>query len=213
METIKSTLQLLNTLTLKEIIPLYQYIDGWFAFYLYGDYAKNYMVNAILSYVGNEFIYRNGKYTFIQELQVFLLNKKRNRNINLEKLEETDNVIFIELSAKKEIFQTNTRAQIEKLRQRNMEFINKFFGNQPGFGEFVNGGDNKDKRIEILTTFEIEFNENSYSDINMKYGLLLKNYKKLYFDLAKKCHPDRPDGDDEKFKQLSNCYQYLNGVT
>uniref|UniRef100_A0A6C0AGC1 Uncharacterized protein n=1 Tax=viral metagenome TaxID=1070528 RepID=A0A6C0AGC1_9ZZZZ len=109
-----SNIDKLNELTLDQIMPIYEHIDGWFAFYLYNNvYIKNYMVNAINNYVGNTFFYKGKKYTFLQEIKIFILNKKHEIEIDLNFYEKTN--MEIEISLFKNGYSFNSFKIREKL--------------------------------------------------------------------------------------------------
>lgn len=189
-----SNIDRLNDLTLDEIIPIYEHIDGWFAFYLYNNvYIKNYMVNTINDYVGNRFFYKGTNYTFLQEIQIFILNKKHQAEIDLDFYERTN--MLIEIRLFKNGYSFNS-FKIKKEVSKNIYIdSNKIF--IEGF-------------IKDLIIFDIDFDKNSNDDIIKKHKYLVSNIRKLYLKQSKKYHPDMIDGNIEKFQKIVNCYEKLN---
>ena len=88
----------LNTLKFEELSSMYEFIDGWIAFYFFDNIAsKNYTINSLIEYTENKFIFRNKSYNILTEFKIFILNKKNNENINLDEFEKLGIKIDIEL--------------------------------------------------------------------------------------------------------------------
>jgi len=52
-----------------------------------------------------------------------------------------------------------------------------------------------------------------YETLQIKHDANLIDIKKAYRKLALIYHPDKPDGDEEKFKQISEAYHILSDTT
>lgn len=53
-------------------------------------------------------------------------------------------------------------------------------------------------------------NEARYKELGVAKTATLAEIKKAYRDLSKKYHPDRPNGDADKFKKISSAYEILS---
>lgn len=51
-----------------------------------------------------------------------------------------------------------------------------------------------------------------YADLGLQHGALLDDVKKAFRSLAMKYHPDRPGGDEARFKRISAAYSRLQKV-
>ena len=59
---------------------------------------------------------------------------------------------------------------------------------------------------------QYDFKFDPYIELEISYGAIDSEIKKAYRDLAKKYHPDRSGGSQERFQRISEAYEILSDV-
>lgn len=109
-------------------------------------------------------------------------------------------------------FQNHLSSKVSKGNKIKLENINKFcFDIKNKYKENYDKYNNQNKRREDYkqNISNFSFNNDSYKIFNLNKDFTMDELKIAYRNMARIYHPDRPDGDNNKFKHITKAYLSL----